>query len=773
MGERDPREPSVGTHVSDEDGPTSLARVTAAWHETTDALRDSERRYRELVEYSLGLICTHDLAGTILSINPAAATSLGYRPEDGIGRNLREFLSADTRHLFAAYLQRIQTQGQDAGLMRVVARSGDEKVWMYRNVLSHGPGGSYVLGHAIDVTDRIAAERTLRRSEQALRTAHAELDARIKERTIALEEANERLRLESAEREEAERARQRTLIRQRDTLAFLSHFSEGLAPLVTLEDLVEVIARLPVPFLADWTMVQIIGEDESIRFVAGTHADPALTSRVATIAPPGERIDPSSHLRDVVSSQRLVVLALGSEETRSRLFGSGIGASTLEQLGARTVAMLPLVINGATRVVLSLFSATPDRFMSSDALVVEDVARRIRLALDRIQLYQEVEEANRLKDEFLGMLSHELRTPLNAIFGWARILRTRPLDSSTAHAVEVIERNAEAQLRLINEILDVSRIIKGKMSVAMEPLDIGAILRATIETLRPAIHAKRIECLERIGDTPPVLGDSHRLQQVFWNLLSNAVKFTGNEGTITIVLRDVEDSVELSISDTGVGIRRDLLPFVFDRFRQADSSTTRNHGGLGLGLAIVRHIVELHGGTVVATSAGEGHGATFTVRLPSAERGHVSSPGRIEAARSGRLTSGMLQGRTVLVVEDHDDARELIGAVLEGAGARVLPAASTREAMDLVSDEQPDLLIADLGLPGEDGYALLARVRERYPGVPALALTAYARATDRERALAAGFQQHVIKPVDPQKLLEFIGALLVANGRRSLDRPPK
>ncbi len=745
--------------VGDEGGPTNLERVTAAWHETTDALRDSERRYRELVEYSLGLICTHDLTGTILSINPAAATSLGYRPEDGIGRNLQEFLAADTRHLFAEYLHRIQAHGQDAGLMRVVARSGDEKVWMYRNVLSHGPGGSYVLGHAIDVTDRVAAERTLRRSEQALRTAHADLDRRVKERTIALEDANERLRLESAEREEAERARQQALIRQRDTLAFLSHFSDRLAPLVTFDDLVEVIRRLPVPFLADWTLVQIINEDDSIRFVPGVHADPALASLLARVVAPAERIEPRSHLRDVVASQRLVVLALNSEDIRSRLFGSVAGVGTLEQLGARTAAMIPLVIKGATRGVLSLFSATPERFTSSDALVVEDVARRVRLALDRIQLYQEVQEANRLKDEFLGMLSHELRTPLNAIFGWARILRTRTLDKSTAHAVEVIERNAEAQLRLIDEILDVSRIIKGKMTVAMEPVDVGAILRATIDTLRPAIHAKRIRCQERIGVTPPVLGDGHRLQQVFWNLLSNAVKFTGSEGAITVVLRSVEDSVELSISDTGVGIGRDLLPFVFDRFRQADSSRTRNHGGLGLGLAIVRHIVELHGGTVVATSAGEGQGATFILHLPSAEHGHVSSPGRMAAMPSDTITSGMLQGRTVLVVEDHDDARELIAGVLEGAGARVLPAASTREAMDLVSDERPDLLVADLGLPGEDGYALLARVRERYPGLPALALTAYARATDRERALAAGFQQHVVKPVDPQQLLGFIGAL--------------
>src|SRR5262249_43950391 len=214
---------------------------------------------------------------------------------------------------------------------------------------------------------------------------------------------------------------------------------------------------------------------------------------------------------------------------------------------------------------------------------------------------------------------------LNAIFGWARILRSRDLDERTAHAVEVIERNAEAQVKLIDEVLDVSRIITGKMTLATEPVDMPAIVRATIDTVRPAAHAKRIRLVERIDDTPPVLGDSHRLQQVLWNVLSNALKFTGSDGTVTVALRSSGGSVEFATTDTGVGIRREILPFVFDRFRQADSSTTRRFGGLGLGLAIVKHIVELHGGRVHAASAGEGHGATFTIQLPAADLGHTSA----------------------------------------------------------------------------------------------------------------------------------------------------
>jgi PAS domain S-box-containing protein len=761
MGEenRDPKPVANGTAQTLR--PATLERITAAWQETTEALRDSERRYRELVEYSLGLICTHDLAGHILSINPAAASSLGYEPGDGIGRNLRDFLAPSARHLFDEYLKRIQEEGHDAGLMRVVSRTGTEKVWMYRNVMSRGSGGSYVLGHAIDVTDRVTAERTLRLNEQALRTAQSELEARVRERTLALEEANDRLRIEIAEREEVERSSQRALIEQRDTLAFLANFSDRLAPLVTFEDLIEVVRRLPVPFLADWTMVHVVNDDGSVRFVPGVHAERAQERLLGAVAVPNSKIDPLSHLGEVIATGRLAILTLNTDNVAASLIGAAGRHNALLRFQARTAAMLPLMIDGRVKAVLSLLSTREHRFMSSDSFVVEDVARRIGLALDRIQLYREAHEANRLKDEFLGTLSHELRTPLNAIFGWARILRTRDLDTGTAHAVEVIQRNAEAQVRLIEEVLDVSRIVKGKMTLASEPLDVAAIVRATVDTVRPAIHAKRIRLEERVSQTPTVLGDAHRLQQVFWNLLSNALKFTGSEGTITITLRRTGRQIEFEIADTGVGIRREVLPFIFDRFRQADSSTTRTYGGLGLGLAIVRNIVELHGGTVHAASAGEGHGATFTIHLPTADSDHAAVPGgSVEAEASGFEVSATLQGRTILIVEDHEDARDLIKGVLEGSGASVLSASTTREAIDLATGAKPDAVVADLGLPGEDGFVLLTRIRTIHPDVPVLALTAYARTTDRDRALAAGFAEHVVKPVDPKQLVQLIDAFI-------------
>jgi PAS domain S-box-containing protein len=723
MGEQN-RGQQSGLTSAAERAPATLEGMTAAWQQASDALHDSERRYRELVEYSLGLICTHDLTGTILSINPAAADLLGYQPEDGIGRNLREFLSADTRHLFDDYLRRIRDQGRDAGLMRLTARDGAEKVWMYRNVLSHGPGGTYVLGHAIDVTDRIVAEQTLRNAQR-------ELEARVRERTAALAEANERLRVEIAEREQAEESRQRALIEQRDTLAFLANFSDRLAPLVTFEELIDVVRSAPVPFLADWTLVHMVDAADDIM------------------------LDSFPRLREVIATRDVTVI---DEEAAMRLVGAINQESGLKRPDALSAAMIPLVVDGRVKAVLSLLSTTPHRFTSSALLVAEAAARRIGLALDRIQLYREAQEANRLKDEFLGTLSHELRTPLNAIFGWARILRTRNLDEKTAHAVAVIERNAEAQIRLIEEVLDVSRIIRGKMTLATEPIDLAAIVRSTIDAMRPAMHAKRIRLHERIIEMAPVIGDRHRLEQVFWNVLSNALKFTGSDGTITVRLRSIEGFVEFEIIDTGVGIRREVLPFVFDRFRQADSSTTRTYGGLGLGLAIVKHIVELHGGTVRAASPGEGHGATFTFRLPSADQADASL--RAPAAEQpALLSSSALQGRTVLVVEDHDDARELVVGMLEGAGARVLAASMAQEAVHRATEVRPDLLVADIGLPGQDGYAVLARIREMFPEIPAVALTAYARTTDRDRILGAGFQHHVSKPVDPERLLRLIVSL--------------
>ena len=391
-------------------------------------------------------------------------------------------------------------------------------------------------------------------------------------------------------------------------------------------------------------------------------------------------------------------------------------------------------------------------------------AERAQLLAREQEARVQAETANRLKDEFLATLSHELRSPLNAMLGWTRLLNTRKLDeATTARAMETIERTARAQAQLVEDLLDVSRIIGGKMQLNVRPMDLSNVIRATVETLNPALEAKAIQLqLELNATIGSIAGDAARLQQVVWNLLSNAIKFTPSGGQVTIKLKQVNSCIELCISDTGQGILPEFVPFVFDRFRQADSSTTRLYGGLGLGLAIVRHLVELHGGTVHAASQGKNQGATFTVKLPLIPTPCPSQPpvqrSSIDPASFVPLPS--LMGLRVLVVDDEADARDFLTTALEQCSAEVIVAASAAEAISALLHTQPNILISDIGMPEEDGFSLIRRVRALSPTqggtVPAIATTAYARPEDRERAIAAGFQSHLSKPIEPAKLASTI-----------------
>jgi len=371
---------------------------------------------------------------------------------------------------------------------------------------------------------------------------------------------------------------------------------------------------------------------------------------------------------------------------------------------------------------------------------------------------KEAEAANRTKDEFLATLSHELRTPLNAILGWASILSRSEYDRTRVeHAVHVIERNARIQSQMIEELLDVSRISVGTVRLNASTVIIGGIVDAALESIRPAAEAKGI-ALSKHFDSPDlaIQADPRRLQQVFWNLLSNAVRFTPAGGRVDVSVARLRDEVEVRVSDSGCGIAPEFLPHVFERFRQADSSTTRAHGGLGLGLAIVRDLVELHGGSVRAESEGNGRGATFVVRLPGAL---VQSPSSL--APHSAPAAHKLHGARVLVVDDDPDTRDVLKAALEGAGAEVMTTASAGETRLVFARMPPDLLIADIGMPHEDGYALIASIREMENGthVPAIALTARTRPEDVEQALAAGFQMHLPKPIDARRLLDSIASL--------------
>ena len=384
----------------------------------------------------------------------------------------------------------------------------------------------------------------------------------------------------------------------------------------------------------------------------------------------------------------------------------------------------------------------------------------------------ESERAGRMKDEFLATLSHELRTPLNAMLGWCSILRSGPVDPcELSLGLETIERNARSQARIIEDLLDMSRIISGKIRLEVQRVNLDEIVLAAVDTVRPAADAKGI-MLRTVLDSRlgPISGDPNRLQQVFWNLLTNAIKFTPKGGIVRVTLQRANSHAEVSVSDSGAGIGGEFLPYVFDRFRQADSSTTRHHGGLGLGLAIVRQLVEVHGGRATARSAGLGKGATFTISLPFAaiipEAGEKSP--RETATADASICSDWkggerLAGLNVVVVDDEPDARDIVKRLLEGCDAEVRVASSAEEALELIRADPPDVLISDVGMPGEDGYSLIRRLRElpteKGGAVPAVALTAYARSEDRVRVLRSGFQMHAVKPVEPVELLAMVASL--------------
>ena len=381
---------------------------------------------------------------------------------------------------------------------------------------------------------------------------------------------------------------------------------------------------------------------------------------------------------------------------------------------------------------------------------------------ERADLLEREQEANRLKDEFLATLSHELRTPLNAIVGWVHLLKTGQLpDEERKHALERIDRNAHAQARLVQDLLDVSRITTGKLRLDIREMDFAAVVTNAIDACRPAADARQVNLVTQFSGTYPTSGDPDRLQQVVWNLITNAVRFTPAAGRVTILLTRADGLDTLRVRDTGAGIESQFVPYVFEPFRQADAASTRAHGGLGIGLTIVRRLTEMHGGSVEVASDGPGLGATFTVRLPVRDT-RPAAAGRIEVARAASLS-----GANVLVVDDDPDTLELLESTLRMAGARPLPASSVAEALHVLADGHTvDAVVSDIAMPGQDGYTLMTLMKDRLGAampIATLALTAYAGAADRKRALDAGFREHLSKPVNPTVLLQTLEDLMAAN----------
>ena len=534
---------------------------------------------------------------------------------------------------------------------------------------------------------------------------------------------------------------ERRLLEERTN--FLARAGTALTSSLDFGSIVDTLAQLPVPFLADVCVVDLL-EHGALRLASVAARTPEIQALVHAVRaefpvrphgdhPVARALRGGPSLFETVPPSLLRGLARSADHAR-----------LMKQIEPVSLIVLPLVARGQTIGAMSLVTTISGRhYTEADLTVARELSHRAAVALDNARLYRDLEESSRMKDEFLGIVSHELRTPLNAVLGWAQVLRRSPHDDEQVRrAVEAIERNARAQAQLVEDLLDTSRVISGKIRLELTRTDLASLVNNAVESFAPIAKARGIDLAASTGGSAgDVLADAVRLEQVVGNLLSNAVKFTPAGGSVRVSLVKAGPMVEIRVADSGAGITADFLPFVFDRFRQADSTTTRAHGGLGLGLAIAQHLVELHGGTIRAESGGENKGATFVVQMPLLPRNAMVSSQRDDLTLP---TERLLSGLRVLVVDDSKDALEMLALLITGAGAQVATAESVEAAERSLDEQRPDLLIADIAMPRADGHVLVRRIREREretgePRLYAIALSAYAREEDRRRSMSAGF----------------------------------
>jgi signal transduction histidine kinase/ActR/RegA family two-component response regulator len=567
--------------------------------------------------------------------------------------------------------------------------------------------------------------------------------------------------------------RDREVAAQRSNLEFAAEAGELLSSSLDYRSTLSRLTALLVPRLADWCAVHLDGV--SVEDMPIAHVDPSKVEILRDIYRrfPVTRDSPNAYAGALASGKPQLISEIDPSlyETFAE---SEEHLAMLRALNACSWLIVPLRVQEHVFGALTLvYADSSRRYSESDLTLANDLARRAAVAIDNARLYQlsqqersRVEAATRAKDEFVAMVSHELRTPLNAILGWVRLMRAGALsEGKRDHAFEVIERNANAQNQLVGDLLDISRAITGNIRIHPSQVDLANVIDITLEDVRLALEAKRIQVHTELERGKAVMrGDGERLQQIVWNLLSNAVKFTPKGGRIDVRLRRIESDLEIVVADNGVGISPEFLPHVFESFRQSDGSAARVHGGLGVGLSITKHLVDLHGGTLEAHSDGYGKGARFSVRLPvsplvSATLGVSQVPATKEPSLSLDLPTG-LDGLRVLVVEDEPDARELIGYVLETCGIEVRLAGSVAAALNELANYTPHVIISDIGMPDEDGYSLIRSIRTsslaEQKDIPAIALTAFARNEDRTRALVAGFNVHMSKPVEPSVLVRAV-----------------
>lgn len=707
------------------DSEATIRKTLAEREIAEEALRESEELYRELVENANDIVFTLDFEGQITSINKAAEVTTEYSQNELLTMKIGQILSAESASAGERMLSnKMSGQRRTNYEVEVVSKTGRILTLEISSRLVYRSGEPVgIQGIARDISTRRRAEEALREADQRALFEYERLLERISALSQALGTARDLT----------------TIYRGLREFTKVSIPCNGF--FVSLYDPIRDVRTA----CYGW------GDDKEIDISAlppmpvtsGPNSRAVRTGQViitddymqATRGHPSVIVGPDNGLRPQ-SSLAVPMAVMG------RIIGT-IEVQSYE-LGAYTQEHVTAMIMAANLT----------------AVAIENV----RLLKRESNAREAAEESNRLKDEFLATVSHELRTPLTAILGWSRLLEEGSLDDQVANqAIESIRRNAKAQTRIVDDILDVSRIITGNLLFDLHPVELAPVIEAAINAVRPTADAKGVR-LEAEFDSAPLVvsGDANRLQQVIWNLISNAVKFTEKGGCVSLGLRQVNSSVEIKVADTGQGISPEFLPFVFDRFRQADSTSTRQHGGLGLGLAIARHLVEIHGGTIRAESPGNDSGATFTLKLPlvdSGDKASVLSTTEVVIPESHQPQE-LLSGLSVLVVDDDVDTLELMATALKSRQANVTAVSSAVDALIAIKANRPDVLISDIAMPNEDGYALIEKVRLLDHGedqaIPAVAITAYAKEEDRERALSSGFQIYLPKPVELTELVSVI-----------------
>ena len=729
------------TVLNDRGKVSTILEIT---RDVTERKRAEERLLQAaaIVENSDDAIISKDLNGIILSWNPGAKRIYGYTAEEAIGQSVTMLIPLDRPDEEPRILDHIR-RGERVDHYETVRRRKDGTIIDVSLTVSpvKDTQGQIIGASKIarDITARKHAEKQLSEQAEIIETVN-----RVGQTLAGELDLHNLVQAVTDAATEISNAHFGSFfynVLNEEGASYMLYTLSGVPP--------EAFVNFPMPRATDLFGPTFRGEGTIL--IADVKKDPRYGKNSPYFGMPEGHLPVTSYLAVPIVSR--------SGEVLGGLFFGHPEAGVFTERAARIIEGL------AAQAAVAMDNARLFDEVKSASAEAEAAAA------EKERLYREAQESSRLKDEFLATISHELRTPLTAILGWAHMLRSGQISSdSTSKALETIERSARAQGQLIEDLLDVSRIITGKLRIDVRPVDPNSFMEGAIEAVRPAAEAKGVR-VQKIMDTGAVTvtGDPVRLQQVVWNLLSNAIKFTPRGGRVQVRLERVNSHVEISVSDTGPGISPEFLPHVFDRFRQADQRTTRQHGGMGLGLSIVRHLVELHGGTVRAESAGLGEGSTFTVLLPVAPVYQAETAGeRVHPAARDTLPSyecaERLDGVRVLVVDDEPDTRELLMVGLGQCGAEVTVTASASEALAAIELSTPALIISDIGMPDVDGYELMRQIRslpaDKGGKIPAIALTAYARTEDRLQALRAGYQMHVTKPVELAELVAVASSLV-------------